>query len=304
MHGKCRGCGRVILMSPASQYKCPTCGGLFRPLSTNEEREIQRNTEGITRETTRTTICHNCGAELDWSPGTTGQCTTCRTTVYVPYPANESEQQRQESERQRQETARRAEQERKKRQQLVEEAHGLLHECICSNLSIIDSNIWMNKEYACFFVALRIVLTTENARITLPRLQFDEICSIKRKTDYGDERNSNARYAIQCIEQFQEAGLLDIQMNVSSQRDGHADPEIIRLLLRASEPGKTVYLATDDVELRIRAREAARKVPKTQLRIIGLSARLPAFLVFCQEHEDFCRRRGLRVFERDAGLTE
>jgi hypothetical protein len=122
----------------------------------------------------------------------------------------------------------------------------------------IDSNIWMNgeKEYEKFFIALYHVLQQQGKAFTLHGPQFDEICNIKRKTQYGEKKNARSRTAIDRIDQFQAYGLLNIiPIQIEPVPGVYADPLIIQLLLKVGKKDNKVCLITDDKELRIRARQ-------------------------------------------------
>jgi hypothetical protein len=121
---------------------------------------------------------------------------------------------------------------------------------------VIDSNVWMNKEYDPFFSTLSHLLKEFNYQLVLYGPQFDEICNIKRKESYGTERDRSSRLATDRIEQFQKEKLLRIvQLTRTARKRAYADPLIVDVLLSVAEEGKRVCLISDDRELRIRVRQ-------------------------------------------------
>lgn len=312
MYGKCPQCGLVIRMSPNSPYKCPTCNVVCRMMTAHEEQMRW----GPSGRPTPNVQCHNCGATFASGAAGTVKCPNCSTIVYVPASSAEEVEQRRaqvaredrersrkreldDAERKRQ-AAQDAERERREQQQLADKARDFIRNCLQSDAFVIDSNIWMNPEYKSFFTALWITLKTEHKRMILNGAQFDEMCRIKRDTAYGQERNANARYAIGWIADLQDADLLEIEQDASAKRNAYADIEIIRSLCGTLERGGTAYLATDDVELRIRAKEAVRTAPGGTLKIVEFADKLAMFVALCQEHHDFCELNGLPTFDRHA----
>ena len=123
---------------------------------------------------------------------------------------------------------------------------------------VIDSNILMNdwESYCNLFNAFNRVLKEQGKQITLYGPQFDEICNIKKSTDFGDQRNGRARCAIERIEWFQKEGLLSIKpISIDAEKGVYADPLIIKLLMANAREGNPVTFISDDKELRVRARQ-------------------------------------------------
>ena len=121
---------------------------------------------------------------------------------------------------------------------------------------IIDSNIWMKEEYDTFFEALLFVCKANKLCLSFYGPQFDEITNIKKKADYGEEKNHRARLAINRIEEFQVNKCLRIEaISIDSNPRAYADPLIIKLLTTESKKGKRCIFISDDKELRIRVRE-------------------------------------------------
>ncbi|MDB4442219.1 hypothetical protein N9219_02240 [bacterium] len=127
---------------------------------------------------------------------------------------------------------------------------------------IIDSNIWMDDrpQYDNFISVFRFLLKSFNIRYIFYGPQFDEICNKKKRTGYGESANRRSRTAIKRIDKLSDENLLEItQINFESKYPGHVDPLLIKLLLIAAKKGKSVTLLSNDVELRIRAREKLKE---------------------------------------------
>jgi len=121
---------------------------------------------------------------------------------------------------------------------------------------VIDSNIWMNEKYEVFFTVLGQAAAKEGKPIIVYASQFDEICNIKRKSKYNDDKDRRARLAIGRIEKFQKEGLLRIDLkSFVTNVNAYADPVIIRQLVALAKEGETIWFISDDKELRIRVRE-------------------------------------------------
>lgn len=146
--------------------------------------------------------------------------------------------------------------ERERRRASAAEAERLFQEDILPTFCIIDSNIWMNEGYEAFFAALQAVLKQAQKTLFLYGPQFDEMCNIKKRTEYGKDRNRRARYAINRIEALQKDRLLTIKpIDVDAKAGAYADPLIIKLLRANTRQGNRVVFLSDDKELRIRARQ-------------------------------------------------
>lgn len=115
--------------------------------------------------------------------------------------------------------------ERERRRASAAEAERLFQEDILPTFCIIDSNIWMNEDYEAFFAALQAVLKQGQKTLFLYGPQFDEMCNIKKRTEYGKDRNRRARYAINRIEALQKDRLLTIKpIDVDAKAGAYADP--------------------------------------------------------------------------------
>lgn len=144
----------------------------------------------------------------------------------------------------------------------------LLGDCL-----IIDSNIWMNKQYDSFFQTLGLAIAASGVAYTLPGVQFDEICNIKKRTSFDDPRSRAARLAIDRIEQLQKGGLLRIDgIKLDAIRGAYADPELIKYLVSALEQKRLVCFIADDKELRVRVREHLQRFPEDQWHVAEMEA--------------------------------
>jgi hypothetical protein len=95
------------------------------------------------------------------------------------------------------------------------------------------------------------------------------MCNIKRKAEFGDDRNRRARLAINRIETFQKDGLLRIEpVTIDPDRAAYADPVIIKLMVADAKTAKTLCFVSDDKELRIRVREHLRRVAPDRFTIL------------------------------------
>ena len=134
---------------------------------------------------------------------------------------------------------------------------------------VIDSNIWMKKEYQGLFECLHSLFAHQKRVLVLSATQFDEICNLKKKAEFGDESSKRARLAIERIEWFQSAGLLHIEsVTIDASKGAYADPQIVKLLVAAAEEQRTIRLLSDDKELRVRVREHLRAFPNSQSLIL------------------------------------
>jgi len=137
------------------------------------------------------------------------------------------------------------------RRKAIEFLTGLMN----SDCLVIDSNIWMNLEYAPFFEALKDMFVHKEKVLILFGPQFDEICNIKKRSPYGSPESRCARSALNRIEEFQLANILQIDhLTIDAVRDAYADVPIIMLIVDRAKNGTNVTLLSDDMELRIRVR--------------------------------------------------
>ena len=125
---------------------------------------------------------------------------------------------------------------------------------------LIDSNIWMNTGYDSFFKLLREKLKKNANILSLFGAQLDEMCNVKKGSDFGTNDNIAARCAINRIEKFQKENLLQIKsVTLDSKKGAYADPLIIDILFKLLNEGKNPTFISDDMELRIRVREKAKE---------------------------------------------
>ena len=172
---------------------------------------------------------------------------------------------------------RKLEQERIKRLQSISGAFKksmlFFREDVLLDSLIVDSNIWMddNPQYENFIIVFRFLLIQFNICYTFYGPQFDEICNIKKRTEYGESANQRSRTAINRIDKLSDQNLLQIaQINFESKNPGHVDPLLINLLLMDAKRGKSVSLLSNDVELRVRAREKLKEHNFNYYRILKM----------------------------------
>ena len=129
-----------------------------------------------------------------------------------------------------------------------------------SGFLLIDSNIWMSFEYRQFFTFLLEQLQKSTHVMEIPSEQFDEIVNLKDRP-YDDPKSKLARCALARIEEFQNAGYLNIvPIGLGASRRAYADPVILRTLQRIANQYRRITLITDDRELRIRANQIVRSI--------------------------------------------
>lgn len=118
---------------------------------------------------------------------------------------------------------------------------------------LLDSNIWMGKNYDDLFDGLEVFLQKSKQAIKLLKVQFDEIVNLK-DLPYKEEKSQAARLALSRIEKFQKLKIVDIdKVGIIAQKKAYADPEILKLLLNPNNIFEKFHLIADDRELRIRA---------------------------------------------------
>lgn len=148
-----------------------------------------------------------------------------------------------------------------------------LRENLFLDCLIIDSNIWMDDrpQYDNFMSVFRFILKSFNIRYIFYGPQFDEICNKKKRTEYGESANRRSRIAIKRIDKLSNENLLEItQINFESKYPGHVDPLLVKLLLMDAKKGKSVALLSNDIELRIRAREKLKEHSVNYYRIFEM----------------------------------
>lgn len=145
----------------------------------------------------------------------------------------------------------------------------LLVDCL-----IIDSNIWMDDEYGCFFYILEAACRGDRGyKIMFDAEQFDEICSISKSAEHGTGANQRTRSAIERIERFEGLGLLSIpRVTVDAKRVAGGAARIVRQLDAAAKDGKTIALVTGDRELRIKARKCLYKSSTAKFEIVNIES--------------------------------
>ena len=148
-------------------------------------------------------------------------------------------------------------------------AEHLLVDCL-----IIDTNIWMNDEYGCFFYVLEEACREKQGyKLILDAEQFDEICNLGKSTEYGAERSQRARLAVERIEQLQKKGLLTIpSARFDAKRVTCGDPLAVQLVDAAAKEGKTVALVSDDRDLRIKVRKYIYKSGRGKIGVVNIES--------------------------------
>lgn len=161
------------------------------------------------------------------------------------------------------------EEESKRKENLLEEVLKLQGELAPSAVSffedllstdslIIDSNIWMNDQFDDFFSALIIAMKQAGKGMKISSPQLDEICNIKRNSEYRSSQSKSSRCALKRIEVFQINDLLHAcSIDAEAKKTVHVDPLLIETVLKQLKEGITTSFVTNDVELRIRLRALA-----------------------------------------------
>ena len=164
--------------------------------------------------------------------------------------------------------------EQRRQQQVILDADYFLEDKFHPGLTgclVIDSNIWMNEKYDALFNVLEKESVRTNYNLNMSGLQFDEIVNIKKNSEYGDDKSKRARLAINRIESFQKAGLLNIpQISIDSKKGAYADPVIVQVLTSQSRNGVECTLISDDMELRIRVRQHLTDNAKAVWKIVEI----------------------------------
>lgn len=139
-----------------------------------------------------------------------------------------------------------------------------------TSLIIVDSNIWMQKEYDSFFRNLTWVMERFSSTIKMSSIQFDEIVNLK-DLPYSNPKSKLARCALARIEAFQKIGLIEIiPMKFEANKYAYADPDIIKFLVDSSREYPVMTLVSDDRELRIRTNQIVKDKSKSSfLSITG-----------------------------------
>ena len=168
---------------------------------------------------------------------------------------------------------------------------------------LIDSNIWLGKDYDAFFTDLWCFCVEANYRFVLFAPQFDELvlltgldagdirlwlarksppgggadgeraAAIERVEDFMRVWNANRKFlpthcAIKRIENFAKGGLLAIEPLALDAQD---DPLPVRLLLDQTAKGIpcTLVAATEDLRTRARARLTSRPQADWTTLVLG-----------------------------------
>jgi len=138
------------------------------------------------------------------------------------------------------------------------------------SLILVDSNIWMQKEYESFFESLEWIMKKYSSTIKMSSVQFDEIINLKN-LPYENPKSRLARCALTRIEHFQNIDLIEIiPMQFEAKKNAYADPDIIKILLDSSSKHPIMTLVTDDRELRIRTNQIIKDKSESDFKsIIG-----------------------------------
>ncbi|MDW6004179.1 DUF3824 domain-containing protein [Vibrio mangrovi] len=123
------------------------------------------------------------------------------------------------------------------------------------SLLLVDSNIWMNRDYEDFFKNLEWVMSRFESSIKMSSVQFDEMINLKN-LPYDNPKSKLARCALARIEYFQNIDLIEIiPMGLNAKKNAYADPDIIEILVDSLKLHSAMTLVSDDRELRIRANQ-------------------------------------------------
>lgn len=142
---------------------------------------------------------------------------------------------------------------------------------------LVDSNIWMNYEYNVLFRNLAQLLISTSIALEMPTEQFDEIVNLKN-LPYDNPKSKLARCALSRIEEFQNKKVLKIvPMGIDAVRGAYADPEILKILMKASKTHPSVTLVSDDRELRIRANQLVSEASSNPFKAVEGKRLLDAF---------------------------
>lgn len=139
---------------------------------------------------------------------------------------------------------------------------------------VLDSNIWMNKQYENFFAVLDWLGgqgygANPSRRLALPRFQFDEICLNKSSTEFGTPTNIAARIALKRIECLQTRRMISVDASFEAKRE-HRDPALLKLMCSMATAKTPICFISDDVEFRIRAREILEKLHSSPCKLFGM----------------------------------
>lgn len=181
--------------------------------------------------------------------------------AYDYYAESKEEDEARERQRQAERKAEeREEEERKREVKLAKAAKDIadfdkLWKTRFESLLLVDSNIWMNRDYDDFFKELEWVMKKFSSNIKMSSVQFDEIINLKN-LPYDNPKSKLARCALSRIEYFQNIDLIEIiPMGTEAKKGAYADPDIIDILLNSLTENSSMTLVSDDRELRIRANQ-------------------------------------------------
>ena len=124
---------------------------------------------------------------------------------------------------------------------------------ITSKYLLIDSNIWMKKEYDILIHIICSYCKRKHSSILIPRSQLDELDRLTHSD--VKEKRVLARRALKTIEYFQLNGIIKTAgIQARMQFDSYADPSFIDFFLKELQingASECVFL-TDDIALRVR----------------------------------------------------
>lgn len=123
------------------------------------------------------------------------------------------------------------------------------------SLLLVDSNIWMDRDYEDFFKDLEWVMNRFESSIKMSSIQFDEMVNLKN-LPYDNPKSKLARCALARIEHFQNIDLIEIiPIGLNAKKNAYADPDFIKILVDSLKSHSAMTLVSDDRELRIRANQ-------------------------------------------------
>ncbi len=156
---------------------------------------------------------------------------------------------REELERWRQLEAERKDREELERQIKEKEAIAVFEQITTGDM-VVDSNIWLNRDYEALMDKLLTFCKKNKCRIFMPAEQLDELENMKIKKD----KNIMAALAFRRIDRFQKANIISIEkVKPMARPRAYADPALINLFVSlVAEIGKKPCFISSDNALRIR----------------------------------------------------
>ncbi|MDF7826005.1 hypothetical protein P4B35_18385 [Pontiellaceae bacterium B12227] len=134
---------------------------------------------------------------------------------------------------------------------------------------LVDTNIWMDEDCEGLLAALEITCRIQGVNITVPGVQYNEICKKKKDKSSGEDGKRLGRIAHRRIEQFHEKGLLHFVNLTAHPGHTYADPVLVKHIIDQVKKGVRSTLITNDRDLRIRAKESLSSYSRATWEVIG-----------------------------------